>query len=1037
MTEAESPEVREEGSLARKRPVPTARILSSISLFLVLLLCFPAFSESAGTFTAFEKSYLRAEGDSVTVESEFTVSDPSASYFLKLFNNGLRDAPSERVNGSEIILNGVRVVRPADFNPKTAFYERPIALNEKNTLRVTLKGKQGGGITLRIVGTDAVPPQLAIIAPTADLLTNHSQPTFTLQYQDNNAVDRKSLRATLNGREIASRFDVGEHEATYTPDPLPDDSYTLVASIADLAENRTEAKVSFQIDATPPETHLVPSDSPGGSGWFPASGLETSDSGAGVAELHYQINSDPEVVIRPDPSDRRTLSLPLQKEGKLTLLYYAVDRAGNREAAQQRTVQIDRTPPQIKATLFPPPNEFGWHRTDVTVGFEGEDALSGLVSITPPVTLTGEGENQIVPGIAADRAGNEAKIETSVWIDKTPPTLSLDSIPEGAALATKAVPLTFSYSDSLSHVRPDRFTVVLNRVDLSPVFNPQPGEATKTFAMADRKYLLVASIEDRAGNKTELTRHFTVDTTPPDLTVTTPETGQRIKATAIRVAGKALDATTSVRSLRVNGIEIPLLPTGEFSAPLPLSNEGVNLLKIEAVDEAGNVAAKEIRLLRDALGPEFSEITPAPGSFVRGAAAKIAGKVRDLAGSVASLQINGSVIPLTHEKEGDLFSAEVPLPKEGENRIEMVAMDAVGNQTAFPLFSLIRDTAAPVIEIAQPPSGSSLSKTPIVVTGSLRDAGPIAAFSLNGAPVALQANRFSIEVPLKTGENVLSFSATDAAGNTAEVRRTILLDQTAPEWTITSPVPGRPVSSKMIDLTGRVVDAISSVASVAVNGIKIVPTASGDFTTTLPLNVEGENRFDFIATDAAGNQAVTSLTVIRDTRPPDLRILEPAAGGYTDEPALLLAGTVADRGSSVASLTVNGTAVPIQAGRFKTILALNEGENVVQVAATDAAGNIRTLSRKVILDTHPPKIVIESPPAGARVSSSAIILSGIVADPNPIVSLTLNGTPMPATRGAFKYPVVLSPGSNTFLFSATDAAGNVGTIRWEATFSRP
>lgn len=203
-----------------------------------------------------------------------------------------------------------------------------------------------------------------------------------------------------------------------------------MASIADLAENRTETKLTFQIDATPPETHLLPSDSPGGSGWHPASRLEASDAagGSGPAELHYRINSNPEGVIRPDPdllfSERRTLFSPIQEEGKLTLLYYAVDRAGNQEAARQRTVQVDRTPPQVKATLSPPPNEFGWHRTDVTVGFEGADALSGLASITPPASLTGEGENQVVPGTAVDRAGNEGRIETSVWIDKTPPILS-------------------------------------------------------------------------------------------------------------------------------------------------------------------------------------------------------------------------------------------------------------------------------------------------------------------------------------------------------------------------------------------------------------------------------------------------------------------------------------------------------------------------------------------------------------------------------------------------------------------------------------
>lgn len=221
MTEADSPETRERGSLAPKRRVP-ARFLSPIFLLISLLLLRPPLSEGAGIFTAFEKTFLREEGEPVVIESDFTVSDPQASYFLKIFNNGLSDAFQEKVSASEILLNGVQVVRPSDFNQKATFFERSISLKEKNTLQVKLKGKPGGGITLRIVGTDTVPPQLAVILPTPHLLTNNPRPAFTLQYRDRNAgVDRESFRATLNGKEIASRFQVGDQEATYTSDPLP------------------------------------------------------------------------------------------------------------------------------------------------------------------------------------------------------------------------------------------------------------------------------------------------------------------------------------------------------------------------------------------------------------------------------------------------------------------------------------------------------------------------------------------------------------------------------------------------------------------------------------------------------------------------------------------------------------------------------------------------------------------------------------------------------------------------------------------------
>jgi len=1038
MTEAESPDIRERGALAPKHRFFIMRSPAPISLLILLSLVWPTLSEGAGTFTAFEKTFSREEGEAVLVESDFTVIDPSAPYLLKISIDGLKDAPDEKVSASEILLNGARIVG-SEFNQRATFLKKPITLKEKNTLQVKLKGRPGGGMTLRIEGTDRVTPQLSVIAPQPRQLINTPRPTFILKYEDATAgIDRKSLRATLNGEEISSRFELREGEATYTPDRLPDNSYTLVASIADLAENRAEAKVSFQLDATPPETRLLPPDATNASGWSRASRLEASDpgDGSGITELHYQIDSQPEVVVRPDPDllfkERRTLSVPLPQEGKFNLLYYAIDRAGNQEPVQQRSLQVDRTPPQIKAQIIPPPNEFGWHRTDVTVRFEGSDPLSGLASTTPPVRITAEGPNQLAQGTAVDRAGNEARIAASIWIDKTPPTLSFDTAPEEAVLATKAVPLTFFFGDALSQVRPDRFTVVMNRVDLSAVFRPQEGQATKTFALADRKYLLIASIEDRAGNKTELARTFTVDTTPPELTVTAAEEGRPIKATAVRLAGKAVDATTSIRALRVNGINLPLPPTGEFAIPFPLLNEGTNELKVEAVDEAGNTAVKEVRIIRDTVGPEFSEMDPAPGSYSRQAAVTLSGRVRDLATSVVSLRINGVTIPLPSEK-GDRFSLDVPLPKEGENPIEITAIDEAGHQTVYPRFSVVRDTSAPIIDVVQPLPGSSVATTPATVAGQISDAAPITTLSLNGRPLFLQENRFSAEIPLEAGENTLRFSATDAAGNQTEVVRTILLDPTLPELKVTSPRQGQLIASKTVDLVGRVVDPTSSISWVMINGIRIVPTATGDFATVFPLNIEGENRFDFIATDQAGNHASASLTVIRDTIPPNLRLLQPAEGVHTDEPTLLLTGTASDRGAAQVSVTVDGVPVPLKEGRFKTIVALTEGENTLQLTATDAAGNIKTLSRKVILDTRPPKITLDPPPAGGTISTSTITLSGTVIDTGPIRSMTINGNPVPLTRGRFKFPVTLSPGANHFLLSATDAAGNIGTARWEGT----
>jgi hypothetical protein len=97
----------------------------------------------------------------------------------------------------------------------------------------------------------------------------------------------------------------------------------------------------------------------------------------------------------------------------------AIDRTGH-QATHSVTLHIDRTPPHVTVVLEPPPSPYGWYNTDVTVRFVATDALSGLVEVTPPITLTTTGMHHI-RGMALDRAGNSTTASTVVHLEKSPP----------------------------------------------------------------------------------------------------------------------------------------------------------------------------------------------------------------------------------------------------------------------------------------------------------------------------------------------------------------------------------------------------------------------------------------------------------------------------------------------------------------------------------------------------------------------------------------------------------------------------------------
>lgn len=127
------------------------------------------------------------------------------------------------------------------------------------------------------------------------------------------------------------------------------------------------------------------------------------------------------------------------------------------------------------------------------------------------------------------------------------------------------------------------------------------------------------------------------------------------------------------------------------------------------------------------------------------------------------------------------------------------------------------------------------------------------------------------------------------------------------------------------------------------------PGRDGRYAVEVPL-VEGVNVLTARAANHAGTSAPSvEVTVVRDTTGPVLD-WTPADRTGSFDPTVTVSGTVADEFAGVATLEVNGTAVPVgPGGAFATVLELVEGENTVTVVATDALGNKRVEVRTVRL----------------------------------------------------------------------------------------
>jgi flagellar hook assembly protein FlgD len=128
--------------------------------------------------------------------------------------------------------------------------------------------------------------------------------------------------------------------------------------------------------------------------------------------------------------------------------------------------------------------------------------------------------------------------------------------------------------------------------------------------------------------------------------------------------------------------------------------------------------------------------------------------------------------------------------------------------------------------------------------------------------------------------------------------------------------------------------------------------------------------------------------------------------------------------NAVVQLAGDLAMVPVDAdGRFSIKRQLAEGSNLIEVAATDSAGNVATVSREAILVTRPPEVTITSPANGDWTNESLIQVAGTIP---PGTSLRINGQEAVVDAGGtFNREVILQEGENLLRIEATDDVGNI------------
>ena len=341
-------------------------------------------------------------------------------------------------------------------------------------------------------------------------------------------------------------------------------------------------------------------------------------------------------------------------------------------------------------------------------------------------------------------------------------------------------------------------------------------------------------------------------------------------------------------------------------------------------------------------------------------------------GEYNTLPTNQDISVTASTNEGTLNAESHTFSANGS--FEFVATDAAGNTTSKVVDITNIDKTAPAIKIG-------------IYTTSPTNQNITVTASVDGGTLNSESHTF-------TENGSFTFTATDAAGNISTSTVTILnIDKVSPIITI------NPFSTSW---TKEDVTVTASANEGMLNTTSHIFTENGSF--------------DFIATDPAGNQTTTTVTVnnIDKIKPTGVTIQNPINDSYIRQTVQFQAIS-SDEESGIEKVEFfteksgklgEDTTAPFEISWDTT--SVSDGEQDIWVSVYDKAGNTSdSRPTTVNIDNTPPVITIadyETSPTNSNITVSASVNEGTLNAPSHI--FTENGS---------------------FVFTAMDTAGNSTT----------
>jgi CSLREA domain-containing protein len=702
---------------------------------------------------------------STTLIVPLTGAEPNHEYAIDVFANAHCEKPGEH-GPAEVFLAAGNVTADGSGEAKAEIAGPALAGINAEVFTVTATDLATG--TTSQIGHCSYSPIDTVLESTPPAVTSSTSAEFTF---------RGETVGTVAGFECS--LDGAEYSACNSPKKytgLASSSHTFLvrALNGEGFGDFTAASYTWEVNAEPPEVSIT--GGPTGVTNQPSGAFEftATDSKSPVVSTECKLDGGAFAACNsPYPFSGLT-------DGSHTFEVRATNELGTTSDPVSRTWEIDTVAPVV--TIISAPSEFT-NETEATIEYTATDSGSVVTTIEcrldsaafgpcePPANYSNLAEGPHTFEVkATDAAGNTSAPVSHSWtVDTEPPEVTITGGPTGVTSSTEAR-LTFTANDQTSFV-----TTVECRID-AEAFGAC--ESPETFTdLPDGPHTFEVKATDAAGNtSTPVSRSWTVDTEPPEVTITSGPAGTVNSTTAI-FQFAATDETSTVTSIECSLDGAAFSTCASPKEYTGLAN-GNHKFEVKATDAAGNTSTPVVRNWRvDTETPEVT-ITAGPSGAVNLTSATFEFTATDPSLDVISVQcsLDGAAFSGCESPKG--YTGLAP----GAHKFEVKATNEAGN-TSEPVvrsWKIVTEAPSPAFTAAPPTSTDATGATFEFNEGGT--GGEITGYecSLDAGAYAGCTSPQSF-TGLAPGAHTFAVRAKDAAGNTSA--------PTVYQWTVSNPPP--------------------------------------------------------------------------------------------------------------------------------------------------------------------------------------------------------------------------------------------------------